>query len=454
MELKNSAVEEALKSVESYALNNAVVKIQRDQPNLFKRLNKWCKFFNDNLHQPPCLHVATIRAIVECAIENDFFKTQTEEEFRLSLGFYQRLFDTKLPIIVQENEAAKTLLITSLIYGKFPGLVLRPIKLGLPNDGHYFHNQDAKILFEHLFVKHEIPKVFLNHLSMLSATELNALMWVVQGNSLRTFSQLPISMSRKETHYLKHFEVETIDFEGDVLKRTIILCKLLRRSEVQMNPTDFLFMSNVFRHQLNRFIHDLDFWMSAFVFFELNNWHNFIFGPQEVIDYFEYQKYTKNPNYSLKGRTGKSVGVAIYRWHREAEFRELEHYKTYSWSGDGIESTVIRKGVQRYRFAEITSGDRLYFESKKLSHCVFSYVDRCISNHCRIWSMENLKDGFYEPLITIEIRQGRIVQTQGQYNRMPTKQEYKLIIKWAKKAGYNFMHCVFSMGSGKVSKQV
>lgn len=70
-------------------------------------------------------------------------------------------------------------------------------------------------------------------------------------------------------------------------------------------------------------------------------------------------------------------------------------------------------------------------EGRKLHHCVGSYVSRIRKGETRICFMRNIND-LKTPLITLEVRDGRLTQYKGSCNRSPHSEEMKFIMEFAK----------------------
>lgn len=78
-----------------------------------------------------------------------------------------------------------------------------------------------------------------------------------------------------------------------------------------------------------------------------------------------------------------------------------------------------------------STGD-IQSEGRLLCHCVGSYVDSVIERRTRILFMRS-NDALDTPLITIEIRDGRIAQARGKYNRNLQYEEKNFLEEYAKK---------------------
>lgn len=67
-------------------------------------------------------------------------------------------------------------------------------------------------------------------------------------------------------------------------------------------------------------------------------------------------------------------------------------------------------------------------EGDTLNHCVASYIKRVIDGSCKILFLRRNKE---ESLITIEVRNNRIVQVKGLHNRKPNDNEVKALKEFA-----------------------
>lgn len=73
-------------------------------------------------------------------------------------------------------------------------------------------------------------------------------------------------------------------------------------------------------------------------------------------------------------------------------------------------------------------------EAIQQNHCVASYIDYVIEGRCHILFLRK-KDVMDKSLITLEIRNKRIVQARGKFNRETTTEEKEVLEKYNKKLG-------------------
>lgn len=91
---------------------------------------------------------------------------------------------------------------------------------------------------------------------------------------------------------------------------------------------------------------------------------------------------------------------------------------------------------KNYTFIYPNSTQEIKDEATQQNNCVASYIDRVIDGECDILFMRD-KDDLDKSLVTIEVRNNRIVQARGKFNRMVTKEEQEVIDKWNNKYNKN-----------------
>lgn len=151
-------------------------------------------------------------------------------------------------------------------------------------------------------------------------------------------------------------------------------------------------------------------------------------GP--IIDYLRYE-LARNPDYSMKGRTGASLLAAVERWH--GNLRKAYTGASVEFAPSGFAPFRKEEKEVVYEIHEILSSGALHKEGQELRHCVSSYAHSVIRGVTSIWSLR--ADG--ERAITIEVRNQtkQIVQARGKVNRRTTAVEDRLIQAWATKVG-------------------
>lgn len=75
--------------------------------------------------------------------------------------------------------------------------------------------------------------------------------------------------------------------------------------------------------------------------------------------------------------------------------------------------------------------DSLIDESSQMSNCVRNYCKKMSNNECQIYFMR-YKKNIKQSLVTIEVRNGKIVQARTRFNEFPTDEMKKILKKWEK----------------------
>lgn len=84
-----------------------------------------------------------------------------------------------------------------------------------------------------------------------------------------------------------------------------------------------------------------------------------------------------------------------------------------------------------YRFIYPKCIQEIKDESVQMSNCVSSYVQKVIDGHCDILFLR-YKDSPDKSLVTIEVRNNKIVQALQKYNHPLTKEQQEIVDKWNK----------------------
>ncbi|MBC8081833.1 MAG: PcfJ domain-containing protein [Hymenobacter sp.] len=251
---------------------------------------------------------------------------------------------------------------------------------------------------------------------------------VGSGQALRSFTGLPVPLTRKLEHEMRQAPA------GCTLLEALRYAQLALRGALAWHGP-------VLESRLGREAapEDNDFWLSVVDFFAttpmVDSRH---FGP--VCDWI-YQKRTvgiapepAQPNFSLKGRSMVSVLAQTERWHRTlAQTRRhtgTDYPVTTTWAGLLVPN-FAGSTEDRVRITQLHTFEHLIAEGRALNHCVASYVGSCLKGRCGIFSVTI--DG--ARALTLEVSQSYvIVQARGKHNRPMTADERFWVAKWATKA--------------------
>lgn len=88
--------------------------------------------------------------------------------------------------------------------------------------------------------------------------------------------------------------------------------------------------------------------------------------------------------------------------------------------------------IGNYCFIYPQSTDEIKEEAVRQNNCVASYIKRVINGECHILFLRR-KNALDESLVTIEVRNNKIVQAKRKFNDPVTKEDQEAIDKWNKK---------------------
>lgn len=130
-------------------------------------------------------------------------------------------------------------------------------------------------------------------------------------------------------------------------------------------------------------------------------------------------RFDKYPKFLKSVHDITALGFRKFKIEYSKEIFEKCVDKQYNWRYNGY---IIR-------CAE--SADEVKDEGAQLSHCVASYVEDIIMGKSLILFMRKEKEP-EKSVLTIEIRNRVVKQVRGLINASPTKEQSKIICKWAK----------------------
>jgi hypothetical protein len=142
------------------------------------------------------------------------------------------------------------------------------------------------------------------------------------------------------------------------------------------------------------------------------------------------------PQFSLKGRTARSVLRLMDEWHRELGLVT----GGLRWAPSRLRPMVLETPQEdptarpvSWELTELTNSAQLRAEGAALQHCVASYSHSCWRGASRIWSLRRRRDSDVRSIATVEVDPVRntIVQTRGFRNRRTSGKALQLVQAWA-----------------------
>lgn len=138
---------------------------------------------------------------------------------------------------------------------------------------------------------------------------------------------------------------------------------------------------------------------------------------------FEYDKYPK----SLK----KSHDIAMVNYRAFKNDLKEEDFFIATSAYKELEDLRNRS---EYVILIPEKPEEIVEEGNTLHHCIASYLKRVQEGQTKILFMRK-KESLESPLVSIEVKDGRVVQARGKSNRSVTTEEREYLNKWADKKG-------------------
>jgi len=400
------------------------------------RLCRWVAFFNDRFSKCLSIYSHTIVAIYRAFVRGGLILEQTEFEFNTSLKFYEVVLKENPHLRARRFVDVEELLIISLIYSKYPGLVVGSLikaSRSLQNDLNGVSNY---VFFQELYIRYkkEAPFVFTRSLTYLNKNDTACMMFTLQGNSPRLFDNLPMPLSKRESHVFQTTVAKYFRFKNYILHKSVIAAKLLLLHPDVELLKDFFGANRYFSQDYPHFVKELDFWKQAFVFISKIDFNATNLSQRDFHDYFIHQRYTADAAYSLRNRTPNSVSVAIDMWHNNITKTSNRKLMDLKW--DEPKTNLVYINGEEYIFDLITNGRDLKKESQAMRHCVFSYLESCANGQTSIWSAKKWNKTKFAHYLTIEVVNNEIVQVSRISNIRPNKQDRAIVRQWAEQRSY------------------
>lgn len=140
-----------------------------------------------------------------------------------------------------------------------------------------------------------------------------------------------------------------------------------------------------------------------------------------IVDW-AFARHRGDKSFSMKGRSVHATLEATLAWHNE-----LRERRTHADHAPFSASGLLPMTHEAMSIEEIRTLDVLFDESTHLGHCAYGYRSKIQTGQCSVWHI--MERSF--PRLTIEVRDRRVVQARGRFNRLPHPEEIELLMKWA-----------------------
>jgi hypothetical protein len=246
---------------------------------------------------------------------------------------------------------------------------------------------------------------------------------VAQGGSLYKQEARPY-LSKQETH---HF----LTAPADVASARRALWYAVARAQAD----DVDVARRVARCKVANYSIASTYWKEVARFFARHPYS--IDEMDDLVDFLAAAKQ-EDPAFTLSGRTPAVLRRRMEDWHRA--LRRHAAVSGGAWTGIPLPDVVYEVGQDHkrtiWRIRQIKTGNELFREGERMHHCVASYKWSCTQGYVSIWSMTSeFPIGRLNRGVTMEVRDGRIVQCRGFANRDAYANEETMAKRWAREHG-------------------
>jgi hypothetical protein len=424
--------------------------------NFKKRIYDWILFFK-NIDsskikyfdsQTRSFFDDSVNVILKLALEEEWF-SQTHQEFNLSKKFYHFVFNSGYLTHFQDENEAIYFLKTSIVYSYYYDIISVSIIKTTELLRFSSNVENQSIFFKTLFSRYPnaCDIVLYQNLLFMSMNDMHLFLKIIHGKSVRKIDTIPLLYSKKQAHLLLHGLPNFLKIKGDFFKEGWYLTKLLTYNNNEQFFLDFYYGLKLEYKISTLFIHDFSYWLEVYLFFtqneeELEKYNLNTIGNisiRDILDYLMYKKYTEQNVVFMKNRSLSKLCSTVQEWDFYSYKISTYPVENTSWMDLKTAEWTYEIANKKYSVNEICDATTLYQEAATLKHCVYLYLDACISKRIRIFSLKKLTKKKYERCITIELRGKNIIQARGKYNRVLNKEELFILNEWAENLGYKML---------------
>ena len=152
-----------------------------------------------------------------------------------------------------------------------------------------------------------------------------------------------------------------------------------------------------------------------------------------IIEYYDYIKWCKKLELDLKSKKVLYPDIFIEAHDRlEKEIViNMDNNIENKIKNLSLLLNVNKYEDDKYVIFPADSIDSLLDESRQMHNCVRTYIERYSNNECQIYFMR-YKDSKDKSLVTIEVKNGKVVQAREKYNKNIGDVQRRIIDKWSK----------------------
>lgn len=271
---------------------------------------------------------------------------------------------------------------------------------------------------------------------------------VLNGNNLVYSENIPFKLTKKVSHFFNVLPAdrekssyqsfyEYIQMHYGFSGGNFSLTQSLIYCAIYIEVRDSNFTQEAIRNL--RSTDNLDFWISTLCILHhkglrANNLN-------QVIDYIDDQVIRNGRVIDFKKKKLSNLEEEAFHWHEAIALMRTGKYKRITkLPKSNIDKYSIEHRGKKYTISQLLTNKELIEEGRTLFHCVGTYTDNCIERGSFVFSLRlDYEKKETIPLITIEVRDGKIYQSRGKRNRNCSKDEEFIIQGWAKENKLKFL---------------
>jgi len=339
-------------------------------------------------------------------------------------NFFNRMkVISQLPKYIYMNASLSEMLHFSKIYSLCPDFFNARIKTFPPEKQNANFNEIIAWFFE----DYHFPKVLISkYIYTESENNADMITWLFKGNNLRNYSNLPISLTKRASHFITTLYV-TEEFI-EICTENFNVNRILYYAQLRVNGANIDFAKEASKILENKaYITDKNQWINHFT--KLNKIGITHIELENCVDYLNYIG-----NFSvLKNISKDKLLDDVNYWH---ELLSSSNYsllkKNLKLPNYGVKGFEFIVKDEKYFIKQIMTTRELLEEGITMKHCVFSHLQNCLKSKLAIYSLQKTIGSLEcKRLLTIELVLKSIVQARGKCNRLYTSEELNIMKMWA-----------------------
>lgn len=155
-----------------------------------------------------------------------------------------------------------------------------------------------------------------------------------------------------------------------------------------------------------------------------------LFGSSHYNDYLKMEKLLKHGKMSKINKYPRQFLTQFHIIKREYNAHKKE-YDNIRFKEECDSFRHLEKKYKKYQIVVPEKIQEIENEADELHHCVRTYIDRVVQGKTLIVFLRD-NENKEQPLVTIEVKNNKVTQAYGKFDKKPEDEELDAIRKWAK----------------------